>query len=39
MSTEHVTAKGTHDTHAGLSAKGLKAGSVGLLGAVVIGVS
>ena len=39
MSTEHVTAKASHDTHAGLSAKGLKAGSVGLIGAVVIGVS
>ena len=36
MSTEHVTAKASHDTHAGLSAKGLKAGSVGLIGAVVI---
>ena len=39
MSTEHVAAKASHDTHAGLSAKGLKAGSVGLIGAVVIGVS
>lgn len=39
MSTEHATAKASHDTHAGLSAKGLKAGSVGLIGAVVIGVS
>ena len=39
MSTEHATAKASHDTHAGLSEKGLKAGSVGLIGAVVIGVS
>ncbi|HSN35291.1 MAG TPA: APC family permease, partial [Arthrobacter sp.] len=39
MSTEHLAARTSHDTHAGLSAKGLKAGSVGLIGAVVIGVS
>src|SRR6478736_4244308 len=40
MTTEHATSKaaGTVQQH-GLSEKGLKAGSVGLIGAVVIGVS
>jgi amino acid transporter len=44
MSAEHAMAKAPHtgqhteDQH-GLSEKGLKAGSVGLIGAVVIGVS
>ena len=41
MSTEHATAKAAAHSKQdhGLSEKGLKAGSVGLIGAVVIGVS
>ncbi len=44
MSTERATSKASHpgqhtDHQHGLSEKGLKAGSVGLIGAVVIGVS
>src|SRR6478735_912488 len=40
MTTEHATSKAAHtEQRHGLSEKGLKAGSVGLIGAVVIGVS
>lgn len=37
--TKASSAQGTADEPSGLSEKGLKAGSVGLLGAVVIGIS
>ena len=39
MSTEAAATQGTDASHKTLSEKGLKAGSVGLMGAVVIGVS
>ena len=39
MSTDNATSDSTRTVQHGLSEKGLKAGSVGLIGAVVIGVS